>query len=264
MRAPTVEVPAPERGGEFVQSLARGLDVITAFDATHRELTLTEVAARTGLTRATARRFLHTLVALGYVHVDGPRFRLTPRVLRLGYAFVSGLPLSEIAQPHLKDLSARLLESTSVSVLDGTDILYVVRVHTHRIMAMPIPVGTRFPAHATSMGRVLLAHLPDDELDAHLGHALLERLTPYTITDLGALRAELARVREQGYAVADQQLALGLRSVAVPVRQGERVVAAANVSMALHDGRSPHPVEHVLTGLRESVARIEEELSLSP
>ncbi|MFK5634113.1 MULTISPECIES: IclR family transcriptional regulator C-terminal domain-containing protein [unclassified Ornithinimicrobium] len=263
MSTEVVDVPVPDRGGEFVQSLARGLDVITAFDATHRELTLTEVAGRTGLTRATARRFLHTLVALGYVHSDGQRFRLTPRVLRLGYAFVSGLPLSEIAQPHLKELSARLQESTSVSVLDGPDILYVVRVPTHRIMTMPIPVGTRFPAHATSMGRVLMAHLPAPELDEHLAGGPLEQLTPYTVTDVQELRAELARVREQGYALADQQLALGLRSVAVPVRQGGRVVAAANVSMAVHDGRAPHTVEQVVAGLRESVARIEEELSLS-
>ena len=254
--------PDQPAGGEFVQSLARGLDVITAFDAEHRELTLSEVAQRTGLNRATARRFLHTLVALGYVRADGQRFFLTPRVMRLGYAFVSGLPLSEIAQPHLKELSARLGESTSVSVLDGPDILYVVRVPTHRIMSTPIPIGTRFPAYATSMGKVLLANLSDDELDAYLASTPLRALTPYTTTDEGELRAELARVRQEGYAVNDQQLALGLRSIAVPLRQRGRVVAAANCSMPVHAGRTPWTDDEVLDGLRAAVARIEEELAL--
>lgn len=256
--------PQQPAGGEFVQSLARGLDVITAFDAEHRELTLSEVAQRTGLTRATARRFLHTLRALGYVRVDGQRFALTPRVMRLGYAFVAGLPLSEIAQPHLKALSARLGESTSVSVLDGPDVLYVVRVATHRIMSTPIPVGTRFPAYATSMGKVLLAALPAPELDAYLATTPLEPLTPWTTTDEQVLRAELAQVREQGYAVNDQQLAVGLRSVAVPVREGGHVVAAANCSMPVHaGGRTPWTDEDVLDGLRAAVARIEEELALA-
>lgn len=249
--------------GEFVQSLARGLDVITAFDAEHRELTLSEVAHRTGLTRATARRFLHTLVALGYVRVDGQRFALTPRVMRLGYAFVSGLPLSEIAQPHLKQLSTRLGESVSVSVLDGPDILYVVRVATHRIMSTPIPIGTRFPAYATSMGKVLLAHLPADRLDAYLAATPLQPLTPYTTTDVHELRRELAAVRERGYAVNDQQLALGLRSLAVPLRERGRVVAAVNCSLPVHAGRTPWTDEEVLGGLREAVAQIEEELALA-
>ncbi|GGK69828.1 IclR family transcriptional regulator domain-containing protein [Ornithinimicrobium pekingense] len=254
--------PQHAAGGEFVQSLARGLDVITAFDAEHRELTLSEVAQRTGLNRATARRFLHTLLALGYVRADGQRFALTPRVMRLGYAFVAGLPLSEIAQPHLKTLSARLGESTSVSVLDGPDILYVVRVPTHRIMSTPIPVGTRFPAYATSMGKVLLAALPPEELDAYLATTRLQPLTPFTTTDEPELRAELARAREQGYAVNDQQLALGLRSIAVPLRDRGRVVAAANCSMPVHAGRTPWNDEDVLDGLRTAVARIEEELAL--
>ena len=262
MSAPTATARGTGSQPEFVQSLARGLEVITAFDAQHRELTLADVARRTGLNRATARRFLHTLVTLGYVRQDDQRFSLTPRVMRLGYAFVSGLPLSEIAQPHLKELSARLGESTSVSVLDGTDILYVVRVPTRRIMATAIPIGARFPAHATSMGRVLLAALPPGELEEHLARPL-EALTPHTLTDPDALRAELGRVREQGYAVSDQQLALGLRSVAVPLREGERVVAAVNVSMPVHDGTAPHRTEDVVPALRAAVARIEEELALS-
>lgn len=251
------------RPAEFVQSLARGLEVITSFDAQHRELTLADVARRTGLTRATARRFLLTLVALGYVRQDGHLFALTPRVMRLGYAFVSGLPLSDIASPHLKELSAALGESTSVSVLDGGDILYVVRVPVRRVMATAIPIGTRFPAHATSMGRVLLAHLPLEEREGHLDRqAPLEALTPHTLTDPQLLRVELDRVREQGYAVSDQQLALGLRSVAVPLRHRGEVVAAVNVSMPVHDGTTPHRTDDVVQALRHTVARIEEELDL--
>lgn len=250
-------------GGEFVQSLARGLDVITAFDSDHRSLTLSQVAQRTGLNRATARRFLHTLLTLGYVHQENQRFALTPRVMRLGYAFLSGLPLSEIAQPHLKDLSTTLGESTSVSVLDGSDVLYVARVQTHRIMATAIPVGTRFPAYATSMGLVLLAGLSEEELDRYLDETVLTPITVYTVTDPRELRAELALVRQRGYAVCDQQLSLGLRSVAVPIREGGRVVAAMNCSMPVHDGRTPHEPEAVADELLRGAARVEEELAMS-
>lgn len=249
--------------GEFVQSLARGLDVITAFDADHRRLTLSQVAERTRLNRATARRFLHTLMTLGYVAQEDHRFALTPHVMRLGYAFLSGQPLSEIAQPHLKNLSVTLGESTSVSILDGDEVLYIARVQTHRIMSTAIPVGTRFPAHATSMGRVLLADKPERELDELLATTVLSPLTPHTVTDPDELRAELARVRDQGYAVCDQQLALGLLSVAVPIREDRRVVAAINCSMPVFDGRTPHAPETVASALRESAALIEEELALS-
>lgn len=259
----TVSEREAGRQGEFVQSLARGLEVITAFDADHRNLTLSQVAQRTGLNRATARRFLHTLIALGYVAQEDQRFALTPRVMRLGYAFLSGQPLSEIAQPHLKDLSVALGESTSVSVLDGADVLYIARVQTHRIMSTAIPVGTRFPAYATSMGRVLLADRSDAEVDAYLASAELRPLTRYTVTDPEALRGELARVRDQGYAVCDQQLALGLRSVAVPIREAGRAVAAVNCSMPVHDGRAPHESEAVADALRRGADRIEEDLALS-
>lgn len=259
----TVSEREAGRQGEFVQSLARGLEVITAFDADHRNLTLSQVAQRTGLNRATARRFLHTLIALGYVIQEDQRFALTPRVMRLGYAFLSGQPLSEIAQPHLKDLSVALGESTSVSVLDGADVLYIARVQTHRIMSTAIPVGTRFPAYATSMGRVLLADRSDPEIEAYLASTELRPLTRFTVTDPEALRAELARVREQGYAVCDQQLALGLRSVAVPIHESGRAVAAVNCSMPVHDGRTPHESAAVADALRRGADRIEEELALS-
>ena len=149
--------PRPARDGNFVQSLDRGLAVIRAFDAEHPRLQLSEVARATGLTRAAARRFLLTLVQLGYVRVDGREFSLRPRVLELGYSYLSGLTLPEVAQPHLESLVGRVDESSSVSVLDGDDVVYVARVHTKRIMTVMITVGTRFPAYATSMGRVLLA-----------------------------------------------------------------------------------------------------------
>ena len=219
------------RGAHFVQSLERGLAVIRAFGADTPSLTLSEVARATGLTRAGARRFLLTLTDLGYVRTDGRRFELTARVLELGYAFLSSISLPEVAEPHLERLVAEVHESSSVSVLDGDDIVYVARVPTSRIMRVSINVGTRFPAYATSMGRVLLAGMEPEELDAFLERAELRRLSARTITDEAKLRGELARVRRQGWAMVDQELEQGLRSVAAPIRdRGGRVVAAVNLS----------------------------------
>lgn len=239
---PTVREGPPmeeraERGAHYVQSLERGLTVIRAFDAETPQLSLSDVARRTGLTRAAARRFLLTLQDLGYVRTDGRLFSLTPRVLDLGYSYLSSLSLPEIAQPHLEELSRQVRESTSVSVLDGGEIVYVARVPVSRIMTVGISVGTRFPAHATSMGRVLLAGLPAAELDAYLRETDLTTLTPRTVTSAEALRAELDTVREQGYALVDQELEEGLRAVAVPLRGRDgAVVAAMNVST--HAGRT--------------------------
>jgi IclR family pca regulon transcriptional regulator len=223
---------APQASDQYVQSLARGLAVIRAFDTDHPVMTLTEVAGRTDLTRATARRFLHTLVELGYVRTDGKTFALTAKVLQLGYAYLSGLSLPQLAQPHLEELSLKLGESTSAAVLDGTDIAYIARVTTRRIMTIGITVGTRFPAYATSMGRVLLAHLPSAELDAYLAAADIKPLTPRGLGTVPELLAELERVRAQGWCLLDQELELGLMSVAAPVYDGPtKVVAAVNVSL---------------------------------
>jgi IclR family pca regulon transcriptional regulator len=220
-----------ERQSYFVQSLERGLSVIRAFGEDRPELTLSEVAVETKLTRAAARRFLLTLCDLGYVRADGRRFALTPRVLELGYAYLSSLSLPELAEPHLERLAAEVRESSSVSVLDGDDIIYVARVPTSRIMRVAINVGTRFPAHATSMGRVQLAALEDADLDAYLDRVELRPLTANTLTDPAQLRAELGRIRAQGWALVDQELEEGLRSVAAPIRDRTgRVVAAVNVS----------------------------------
>jgi IclR family pca regulon transcriptional regulator len=215
-----------------VQSLERGLAVIRAFDAEHARMTLSDVARRTGLTRATARRFLHTLVTLDYMQTDGRHFWLRPRILDLGYAYLSSLSLPDIAAPHLKQLSEEIHESSSVSVLDGTDVVYVARIPARRIMTVGITVGTRFPAYVTSMGRAILAGLPDDEVDALLRATPLEQLTPRTLTDLDALHAAVADVRRLGYALVDQELEIGLRSIAVGLADtAGRVVAAVNVSV---------------------------------
>ncbi len=220
------------RNGEFVQSLDRGLAVIRAFDAEHPELTLSEVARQTGLTRAAARRFLRTLVEIGYMRTEGGKFALRPKVLELGYAYLSSLSLPELALPHMEQLVGHVHESSSMCVLDGDEVVYVARVPTKRIMAVVIAVGTRFPAYATSMGRVLLAARSDDWLDGFLASAELRPLTPHTTTDVRELRAELVRVRERGWAMVDQELEEGLRSVAAPIHDSAgRVVAALNVAV---------------------------------
>lgn len=218
-------------GGEMVRSVAKTLDVIRAFDADHRDLTLSDVARRTGQSRASARRFLLSLESLGFVRSDGQLFSLTPRVLSLGHAFLSSLSLPDVAEPHLKTLTSQLGESTSASVFDGDDIVYVARVQARRIMAVEIRVGTRFPAYATSMGRAMLAFAPPEALEAFLGRVTLEPLTPHTVSDPAVLRDELVRIRERGWAVVDQELEIGLRSLAAPVfnPRGE-AIAAINVS----------------------------------
>ncbi|GAA0520679.1 IclR family transcriptional regulator [Paractinoplanes deccanensis] len=220
------------RSPDFVQSLERGLAVIRAFDAGHPELTLSEVARICGLTRAAARRFLLTLADLGYVRTDGRLFSLTPRVLELGYAYLSSLSLPEVTAPHLERLVAQLHESSSLSILDGDDIVYVARVPTSRIMAVAITVGTRFPAYATSMGRVLLAALPPQELESYLARVSPARLTAKTVTTADALRAEIAKVRAQGWSIVDQELEEGLRAIAAPIHdRAGTVVGAVNVSV---------------------------------
>src|ERR1700735_1166678 len=191
------------RNSDFVQSLDRGLAVIRAFGPDRERLSLSEVAKATGLTRAAARRFLLTLVKLGYVRNDGREFSLRPRVLELGYAYLSGLALPEVAAPHLEELVAQLHESSSISVLDGHQIVYVGRVPTKRIMTVAISVGTRFPAYATSMGRVLLAALTDDELDRYLADVCLKALTGRTVTDPARLAAIVREGGRQGYSIVE-------------------------------------------------------------
>lgn len=254
-----------DRATHHVQSLERGLAVIAAFDAEHPELTLTEVAERTDLTRAAARRFLLTLVDLGYARRDGRQFSLTPRVLQLGYAYLATQPLPDIARPHLEKLVAEVHESSSVSVLQDDEIVYVARVAAaHRIMTVSINVGTRFPAHVTSMGRVLLAALPEPELDALLQRFDFRGYTSQTITDPRELRETLRGVREQGWAFVDQELEEGLRSVAVPIHDHTgAVVAAANVSAHANRTGLRDVRQHLLPRLREAVEGIEQDLAMT-
>ena len=244
-----------------MQSLERGLSVIRAFDAEHRELGLSEVARATGLTRAAARRFLLTLVELGYVHFDGSRFSLRPRVLELGFAYLSSLTLPEVAEPHMEALVAKINESSSISVLDDTDIVYVARVPTRRIMSITLAVGSRLPAYATSMGRVLLAALPAAECEKRLARIEVRPLTPRTVKDHDALRAVLDQVRREGCAVTDQELEQGLRSAAVPLHDASgTVVAALNVSVHASRATMAELRARFLPPLREAAAAIDAEL----
>jgi IclR family pca regulon transcriptional regulator len=251
-----------ERTSDFVQSLERGLAVIRAFDADHPELTLSEVARATSLTRAAARRFLHTLVELGYVRSDGRLFSLRPRVLELGYAYLSSLTLPEVAEPHMERLVASVRESSSMSVLDGDEVVYVARVPTKRIMTVSISVGTRFPAYATSMGRVLLAGQPEEWLEEYLSTLALSPLTRHTVTTPARLRAELIRVRERGWAMVDQELEEGLRAIAAPIRNGDgHVVAAINISSHASRGSLAAMRDELLPQLLKTAALIEDDLS---
>jgi IclR family transcriptional regulator, pca regulon regulatory protein len=251
------------RSDDFVQSFARGLAVIRAFDAQHTGLSLSDVARRADLPRAAAGRFLRTLETLGYVSGDGRLFRLTPRVLELGFSYLSALSLPEIAQPHLEALSREVGESVSAAVLDGTDIVYVARVPTRRIMSVRITIGTRFPAFATSMGRVLLAALPDAERAAALAASDLTARTDRTLTDPRAIEDALAVVREQGWALIDGELEPGLRSVAVAVHGRDGGVAAAiNVSTSSTRDTVEHLVDDVVPRLLATAAAIDAELRL--
>jgi IclR family pca regulon transcriptional regulator len=252
------------RSADFVQSLARGLAVIRAFDGEHRELGLSEVARATGLSRAAARRFLLTLVQLGYVHQAGGRFSLRPRVLELGYAFLSGMTLPEVAQPHMETFVAEVNESSSISVLDDTEIVYVARVPTRRIMSITLTVGSRLPACATSMGRVLLASLDPAALAERLSRTTIESLTPYTVTDRARLAEVLREVREAGYAAVDQELEEGLRSLAVPIHDGAgSVVAALNVSVHASRATMATLRRDLLPRARRAASAIEADLRSS-
>jgi IclR family transcriptional regulator, pca regulon regulatory protein len=249
------------RNSDFVQSLDRGLAVIRAFGPDRERLSLSDVARATGLTRAATRRFLLTLVQLGYVRSDGREFSLRPRVLELGYAYLSGLALPEIAAPHLEELVASVRESSSISVLDGDHIVYVARVPTKRIMTVAISVGTRFPAYATSMGRVLLAAMSQEDLELYLARANLDALTGRTVTEREALRAIIADVARQGYALVDQELEEGLRAIAVPIHgKGGAVTAAVNLSAHASRVTMTAMRTDLLPALQETARRIAADL----
>jgi IclR family pca regulon transcriptional regulator len=214
-------------GPDFVEALARGLDVLACFGTRRPRLSLAEVAAEAGLARPTARRLLLTLCELGYVRLDGTQFSLTPQVLRLGIAYVSSLGLWEVAQPHLADLVAQTHESSSMAQLDGSDITYVARVSVPKIITLRVEIGTRFPALQTSQGKVLLAALDPERLAGTLAQPSRSGLPPAPRREPADIARELTQVRARGWALADEELAPGVRSVAVPVRDGTGAVRAA-------------------------------------
>ncbi len=218
------------RETDFVSSLAKGLAVIEAFDAANSRLSITDISRMTGLERATARRCLLTLAELGYAEYDGKFFTLSPRILRLGHSYLSSTPLPRLMQPFLDQLSERTGESASASVLDGNEIVYIARASHKRVMSINLNPGSRLPTYCSSMGRALLASMAEDEARRILETSNLKANTPRTKTSLADLMHELQRVREQGYAAIDQELEIGLCSIAVPVRNMRGVtVAAINV-----------------------------------
>ncbi len=228
-----------EAGGQryFVQSLARGLDVVRAFGPDGGSLTLGEIARRAGMSRAAARRYILTLRDLDYIQVRGTHFELKARLLELGYSYLSSLPLWKVAEPVLTDLVDHVHETCSVSVLDIPDIVYVSRVAVKRIISSSVSIGTRLPAFATAMGRVMLADLPPAQLQKYVATAELPSITQYTLTNRKKLLATIQAAGEQGYAIVDNEFAIGLHSIAVPVRdRGGTTIAALNLSASAPHG----------------------------
>ena len=244
---------------DLMGGLAKGLAVIETFSPDHPRQSIAEVAAASGLDRATARRCLLTLAHLGYADYDGKFFTLTPRVLRLGTACLAAMPLPQLVQPLLDQLSEAIGESSSVSILDGTEIVYVARAAQKKVMSITLMPGSRLPAYCTSMGRVLLAALPEAEALARLGTGPLPRRTPLTLTEPAAVMAELARIRAEGHAVIDQEVEIGLRSIAVPLVTSRRVtVAAVNLGLPARGEPIEALVARYLPPLREVQARMRE------
>lgn len=237
---------------DTMSGLAKGLSAIETFTAARPRQSIAEVAAASGLDRATARRCLLTLARNGYADWDGKYFTLTPRVLRLGTACLATMPLPQIVQPLLDALSDRIGQSSSVSILDGTEIVYVARSAQRKVMSIALMPGSRLPAHCTSMGRVMLAALPETRVRALLAEAPPVALTARTRTDPGAILAELAHVRAEGYAVIDQEVEIGLRSIAVPLLNAhDTVVAALNVGVAAVQAGAQDLTDLYLAPLRQ-------------
>jgi IclR family transcriptional regulator, pca regulon regulatory protein len=250
---------------DYVQSLHRGLTVIRVFDSGHASMTLSEVAARAHLSRAVARRLLLTLEYLGYVARRGRQFALSPRILELGFSYLSSLDVAMLAQPHMEEVSRRIDESCSLAVLDEHDIVYVQRVAVRKVMTITLAIGARLPAFCTSMGRVLLAGLAEEALERWLRGLKPTAFTRFTLTERGALRAAVERVLAQGYAYVEQELQEGLCSMAVPVRDDHgQTVAALNAGMPFRVGARAHALKTVLPVLRAAARDIERSLAAQP
>jgi IclR family pca regulon transcriptional regulator len=258
--------PSPKKkDGEYLSTLERGLSVLRAFSRERPEMTLSEVAAATALSPAVARRCLHTLVQLGYVGRKQKRFLLTPEVVSFASAFLESMNVEEIIRPHLQSVRDRTGDSSSLAVLSGGEVLYLVHVSTNRMVRLAAGMGTRFPAYATSLGRVLLAQLSDRELEDYLQATPLERLTAKTTIDPDRLRRIMQQAHENDYAMIQDELDYGIVSVAVPVRgDGAEVVAAINCSTATSRVDSGEMLETRLPYLREAARQIETELQRYP
>jgi IclR family transcriptional regulator, pca regulon regulatory protein len=228
---PSAQIDALSGDPNFMTSLARGLAVIQAFSDKKRQLTISQLSVKTALSRAAVRRCLYTLAKLGYAGSDDSRhYFLRPRVLSLGHSYITSMPLSAAAQPVLEHVSHQLHESCSIAILDGLEIIYVARASVTRIMSIDLGVGSRLPAFCTSMGRVLLAHLPPEDLELCLARIEYTSHTERTVRNADKLRQVLRLVRRNGYSIVDQELELGLRSMAVPIQSpAGKVVAALNV-----------------------------------
>jgi len=254
-----------EEDRDFVRALARGLAVIESFDEAQAAMTLSDMARRTGLSRGAVARILHTLEKLGYVRSDGRQFSLLPRTLKLGYAYLSSQPLWRLAHPMLEAVAHDTGNACSLSVLDGEEIVYVTWVSAGRLVYDYVGVGGRLPAFCASMGRVLLAALTDAALDSFFSRAKLTPRTPRTITDPARLRATIAAVRRNGYGTQDEEIELGQRAVAVPVRDSSgATIAAINVTGAAHRQTMKALIESALPVLRREAKHLGEALSLVP
>ena len=252
---PTSQPTKP--GDSYVQSFARGLQVVRSFSAEAPRQTLSEVAERAGLTRAGARRILLTLQTLGYVKTDGRWFQLTPRILDLGYAYLSSMPIWNLAEPVVETLVDTVKESSSVAVLDGTDIVYVMRVPTHKIMKISLGIGSRLPAFCTSLGRVLLSGLGDEEVVHRLNRSDRKAFTRYTEPSVDGLLAKIQEVRRQGWSIVDQELEEGLISVSAPIYSADRQIGAAiNISGQANRTGIQDVIEHILPPLRQAAQEI--------
>jgi IclR family transcriptional regulator, pca regulon regulatory protein len=250
---------------DHVQSLQRGLAVIRVFDAEHAALTLSQVAVRATLARAVARRLLMTLEYLGYVRRQGRQFSLTPRILELGFSFLSCLPVATLAQPFMEQVAHEIDESCSLAVLDAQDIVYVQRVAVRKVMTITLGIGARLPAFCTSMGRMLLAGLAEEDLESWLRALRPQAWTRFTLTDKADLRTAVERARAHGYTYVEQELQEGLCSVAVPVRDERgNVVAALNAGMPLRVDARTHALKKVLPALRAGARNIERSLAGRP
>jgi IclR family transcriptional regulator, pca regulon regulatory protein len=250
-------MPRAGTGPDFIEALARGLEVIAAFPPNRPAMTLAEVASATDLARPTARRILLTLEELGYVRVAERGYSLTPRVLELGVSYVRSMGLWDVARPHLEQLVTRTNESCSIAQLDGSDIVYVARVAVPKIVSLAVQIGTRFPALATSLGKVQLAALPPDELDRVLAEPTRSGLQPRWQPDRAERDAVLREVRARGWALTDEQLALGIRSVAAPLRDGSgRVIAGINVNCHAAETSVEYLLEHHLPLLLQAAGEI--------